>query len=93
MKRLVFILILVLAGCNGSSPNGKHVTAKHFVPEHYEACSSPHILSDDDHYSCLIDDDWNVTLEGYGIVPVSNSCFDTIKVGDTWKNDWKFECK
>lgn len=82
-------------GVTWVGPNERTVLSKEFSPEK-DVIDGPqdHVLGLGPRYSPVhIDAKWEVTLQGYGPVPVDATCFDTIKVGDIWNNSWKFGCK
>ena len=79
-------------GLDWVGPEERRVTLKTWNPGHDEQCS----VRTSNHGSakgwCWVDDDFHVTLEGYGDVPVDASCYDNIKIGDIWNSNWKFKC-
>ena len=76
-------------GTDWSGPQERKVVAKTFVPAHFERCGVRTTNHGEGVGRCWIDEVSEVTLEGYGSVPVDITCFQQIQIGQVWDNKWK----
>jgi hypothetical protein len=82
-----------IAGVKFSGPNERKVVSKRFVPAHDEPCTRRTTNHGTAESTCWVDEISEVTLEGYGPVPVDVTCFHRIKPGMIWNNSWKSFCE
>lgn len=82
-------------GVTWVGPQERTVVSKHLSPERDEVEGpQDHVLDMGPRYSPVhFNATYEVNLQGYGWVFVDHTCYDRIKIGDTWNNNWKFGCK